>query len=124
MALLMSMFLFSLAGVPPFAGWFAKLTMFRAALDANTPGATVLGAIAAVSSVIAFFYYARVAREMWFHPVPEGIDATPDALAGRARTRRSASAASSCSWSACTRSSSPGSVSSPPAAEPPAGPHR
>jgi len=77
MALLMSIFLFSLAGVPPFAGWFAKLTMFRAALDANTPAATVLGAIAAVSSVIAFFYYARVAREMWFHPVPEGMDTTP-----------------------------------------------
>jgi NADH-quinone oxidoreductase subunit N len=76
-ALLMTMFLFSLAGVPPLAGWFAKLTMFRAALDANTPGATVLGAIAAVTSVIAFFYYARVAREMWFHPVPEGMDTTP-----------------------------------------------
>jgi NADH-quinone oxidoreductase subunit N len=77
MALLMSIFLFSLAGVPPFAGWFAKLTMFRAALDANTPAATVLGAIAAVTSVIAFFYYARVAREMWFHPVPDDIDVTP-----------------------------------------------
>jgi NADH-quinone oxidoreductase subunit N len=77
MALLMSIFLFSLAGVPPFAGWFAKLTMFRAALDANTPGATVLGAIAAVMSVVAFFYYARVAREMWFHPTPEGADTTP-----------------------------------------------
>jgi len=77
MALLMSIFLFSLAGVPPFAGWFAKLTMFRAALDANTPGATVLGAIAAVMSVVAFFYYARVAREMWFHPAPEGADTAP-----------------------------------------------
>ena len=60
MGLMMSVFLFSLAGVPPFAGWFAKFTMFRAALDANTPGATVLGAIAAVSSVVAFFYYVRV----------------------------------------------------------------
>ncbi len=77
MALLMSMFLFSLAGVPPFAGWFAKFTMFRAALDANTPAATILGAIAAVSSVIAFFYYARVAREIWFHPVNEGVDVSP-----------------------------------------------
>ncbi len=77
MALLMSIFMFSLAGIPPFAGWFAKLTMFRAALDANTPAATVLGAIAAVSSVIAFFYYARVAREMWFHPVPDGMETTP-----------------------------------------------
>ena len=77
MGLMMSMFLFSLAGVPPFAGWFAKFTMFRAALDANTPGATVLGAIAAVSSVIAFFYYVRVAREIWFHPAGEGVDTAP-----------------------------------------------
>ncbi len=77
MGLMMSMFLFSLAGVPPFAGWFAKFTMFRAALDANTPGATVLGAIAAVSSVVAFFYYVRVAREIWFHPAAEGVDTAP-----------------------------------------------
>ena len=77
MALMMSMFLFSLAGIPPFAGWFAKFTMFRAALDANTAAATVLGALAAVSSVVAFFYYARVAREIWFHPVAEGADAAP-----------------------------------------------
>jgi NADH-quinone oxidoreductase subunit N len=77
MALLMSIFLFSLAGIPPLAGWFAKLTMFRAALDANTPGATVLGALAAVATVVAFFYYARVAREMWFHPTPEGTDTAP-----------------------------------------------
>ncbi len=77
LALLMSIFLFSLAGVPPFAGWFAKFAMFRAVLDADTASAVVLGVIAAVSSVVAFFYYARVAREMWFHDVPEGIDATP-----------------------------------------------
>jgi NADH-quinone oxidoreductase subunit N len=37
----------------------------------------VLGVIAAVMSVVACFYYMRVVREMWFHPVPEGIDATP-----------------------------------------------
>jgi NADH-quinone oxidoreductase subunit N len=77
LGVMMSIFLFSLAGVPPFAGWFAKFVMFRAALDANTPGATILGAIAAVSSVIAFFYYARVAREIWFHPVAEGVDDSP-----------------------------------------------
>ena len=77
MAVIMSMFLFSLAGVPPFAGWFAKFTMFRAALDANTPAATILGAIAAVSSVIAFCYYARVARQIWFHPANEGVDVSP-----------------------------------------------
>ncbi len=77
LAVAMSMFLFSLAGIPPFAGWFAKFTMFRAAMVANNPWATVLAIIAAVSSVVAFFYYARVARAMWFHDAPEGADTAP-----------------------------------------------
>ena len=34
----MTIFLFSLAGIPPFAGWFAKFVMFRAVLDADTAG--------------------------------------------------------------------------------------
>ena len=73
LANLMSIFLFSLAGVPPLAGWFAKFVMFRAVLDAGTPGATVLGVIAAVNSVIAFFYYSAVVRQMWFQePGPRG----------------------------------------------------
>ena len=74
---LMSVFLLSLAGLPPLAGWFAKFVMFRSVLDAGTPGATVLGVIAAVMSVVAFFYYMRVVREIWFHPVPDGVDTTP-----------------------------------------------
>jgi NADH-quinone oxidoreductase subunit N len=77
MALLMTIFLFSLAGIPPLAGWFAKFAMFRAVLDADTASAVVLGVIAAVTSVIALFYYARVARGMWFHSVPEGVEPTP-----------------------------------------------
>jgi NADH-quinone oxidoreductase subunit N len=74
---LMTAFMLSLAGLPPLAGWFAKFVMFRSVLDAQTPAATVLGVIAAVTSVIAFFYYARVVREIWFHPVPDGIDPSP-----------------------------------------------
>jgi NADH-quinone oxidoreductase subunit N len=76
-ALVMSVFLLSLAGIPPLAGWFAKFVMFRSVLDAGTPGATVLGVIAAIMSVVAFFYYMRVVREMWFHQVPETLDAQP-----------------------------------------------
>ncbi|MGZ6946409.1 MAG: NADH-quinone oxidoreductase subunit N, partial [Acidimicrobiia bacterium] len=76
-AVLMSVFLLSLAGLPPLAGWFAKFVMFRSVLDAGTPGATVLGVIAAVMSVVAFFYYMRVVREMWFHPVPDSVDPVP-----------------------------------------------
>jgi NADH-quinone oxidoreductase subunit N len=85
-ALMFTMFLFSLAGVPPLAGWFAKFVMFRAVFDANTSAAVVLGVIAAVNSVIAFFYYAGVARRFWFDepaetdvahrvPLPVGLSA-------------------------------------------------
>ena len=86
LAILMSVFLFSLAGVPPLAGWYAKFMLFRAVLDAGTPWAIVLGVIAAVNSVIAFFYYSAVARQMWFkEPAIEGLAHRRDP--GRARRR-------------------------------------
>jgi NADH-quinone oxidoreductase subunit N len=76
LATLMTVFLFALAGIPPLGGWLAKFVMFRAVLDAGTPSAIVLGVIAAVNSVVALFYYASVAREMWMKPVPDE-DRTP-----------------------------------------------
>ena len=77
LAITLTIFLFSLAGIPPFAGWFAKFVMFRAVLDANSPSAVMLGVIAALGSVVAFFYYAGVARKMWFHdPAPEAAGHT------------------------------------------------
>jgi NADH-quinone oxidoreductase subunit N len=66
LAVILSFFLFSLAGIPPLAGWFAKFVMFRAVLDAHTSAAAIIGVIAAVNSVIALFYYAGIARQMWF----------------------------------------------------------
>jgi NADH-quinone oxidoreductase subunit N len=84
LAITMTIFLFSLAGIPPLAGWFAKFVLFRAVLDANSPSAVTLGVIAALGSVVALFYYAGVARKMWFHdPAPEaaaGPKAIPAAL--------------------------------------------
>lgn len=76
MALVMTAFIFALAGVPPFGGWFAKFMIFRAVLDSGTPAAIVLGVIAGVNSVIALYYYASIAVEMWMKPVPDG-DRTP-----------------------------------------------
>jgi NADH-quinone oxidoreductase subunit N len=76
LTLLMTAFMFSLAGIPPFGGWFAKLFMFSATLDAGTAPAITLAVIAGLNSVIALFYYASVAREMWMSPVPDG-DVTP-----------------------------------------------
>ncbi len=74
LAVIMSLFLASLAGIPPVAGWFAKFTMFRAAIDAGGGWGVTLAVIAGVNSVIAAFYYLNVVRMMWFRPAPEGAE--------------------------------------------------
>jgi NADH-quinone oxidoreductase subunit N len=76
LTVLMTIFVFSLAGIPPLGGWFAKLAIFQSALDAGTSNAVLLAVVAGVNSVIALFYYASIAREMWMRPVPDE-DRTP-----------------------------------------------
>ena len=73
----MSFFLFALAGIPPLGGWFAKFVIFRAAISPATFWGYALGVVIAVNSVIALVYYANVAKQMWFNPVPDDVDATP-----------------------------------------------
>ena len=76
-AVLMTIFLASLAGIPPLGGWIAKFNVFRAVLDAGTTAAYVLAVIGAVNTAIAAAYYLRVMRTMWMDPPPEGADTTP-----------------------------------------------
>jgi len=71
LTVLMTVFLFSLAGIPPLGGWFAKLVIIRAIGSSGTPAAWTLGAVLAVNSVVALYYYANIAREMWMRPVPD-----------------------------------------------------
>lgn len=71
---LMAIFFLSLAGIPPLAGWFAKLVMFRAVLfDFGNTWAIALAVIAAVNAVVAFFYYSKVVKAAWMDPVPETV---------------------------------------------------
>jgi NADH-quinone oxidoreductase subunit N len=72
----MTIFLFSLAGIPPLGGWYAKFGIFAALVAPNTAAGYVLAVVVGVNSVIALFYYARVAKVMWMDPVPDG-DETP-----------------------------------------------
>ncbi len=69
LAFLGMLFFFGLAGIPPLAGWFAKFVMFRVVLTAGSGWAVGLAVIAAVNSVIALYYYARVIKSMWMDPV-------------------------------------------------------
>jgi NADH-quinone oxidoreductase subunit N len=72
LAVLMTIFLFALAGIPPLGGWLAKFVVFQALADAGTSWAFVLAVVVAVNSVIALYYYANIAREMWMKPVYDG----------------------------------------------------
>jgi NADH-quinone oxidoreductase subunit N len=77
LAVLMTIFMASLAGIPIFAGWFAKFVMFRSIIDAGTGWGVTLAVIAALNSVIAFFYYFGVVRQMWFAEPADGSDRSP-----------------------------------------------
>jgi len=72
----MSVFLFSLAGIPPMGGWLAKWQVFSALLEGQTAAGISLAVVAAFNTVIAAFYYLNVAKQMWFMPAPDG-DTTP-----------------------------------------------
>jgi len=76
MALVMAVFMFSMAGVPPLAGFFGKLYVFLAAIQAHLYGLAVIGVL---TSVVAAFYYLRIVKLMYFDETPvESIDRQDD----------------------------------------------
>ncbi len=67
-AVCMGVFLFSLAGIPPLAGFVGKLYLFAAVLTIPTTIHIVMVAVAVVTSVMALFYYVRIIRAMFIDP--------------------------------------------------------
>lgn len=63
LAFAMTLFLLSLAGIPPLAGFIGKIFVFQAALQA---GYTVLAIIAILTSIVAAFYYVRLISVIYF----------------------------------------------------------
>ncbi len=74
-ALAMTVLMFSLAGVPPLAGFFGKYFMFLAAVKA---GLLPLAIIGVLSSVVAAFYYLRIIKVMYFDELVGALDPLPD----------------------------------------------
>jgi NADH-quinone oxidoreductase subunit N len=62
----MTVFMFSLAGVPPMVGFFAKLSVIQALVTTNVPFYIGLAVVAVVFSLIGAYYYLRVVKVMWF----------------------------------------------------------
>ncbi len=75
LALAMAIFLFSLTGIPPLAGFFGKLFVFQAAVDG---GFAWLAAVAMLNSAVAAYYYLRVTVAMYFEePTSETLAEGP-----------------------------------------------
>jgi NADH-quinone oxidoreductase subunit N len=71
LAAALAIFMFSLAGIPPLAGFFAKLYVFLAAIDAGLVALAVIGVLA---SVVGAFYYVRIVKVMYFDEAAEPFD--------------------------------------------------
>jgi NADH-quinone oxidoreductase subunit N len=70
MALFLTILMFSLAGIPPLAGFFAKYFVFLAAIQAELYTLAVIGVLA---SVVGAFYYIRIIKIMWFDEGEDGF---------------------------------------------------
>jgi NADH-quinone oxidoreductase subunit N len=63
MAIVLTALMFSMAGIPPLAGFFAKYFVFVAAIEAKLYALAVIGVL---SSVVGAYYYLRIVKLMWF----------------------------------------------------------
>jgi NADH-quinone oxidoreductase subunit N len=77
MAFAMALLLFSMAGIPPLAGFFAKFFVFLAAIKA---GLYVLAVIGVLASVVGGYYYLAIVKTMYFDEPAEGFVGMPAAL--------------------------------------------
>src|SRR5690606_36046294 len=71
MALAFRIFMFSLAGIPPLAGFFGKFYIFVAAINA---GLVPLAVIGLVTSVVGAYYYLRIVKIIYFDDAAEGFE--------------------------------------------------
>ena len=76
----MAVFMFSLAGIPPTVGFYAKLAVLQSLVSTNVGGYIWLAVVAVVLSLLGAYYYLRVVKVMYFdepvdtHPIEGGID--------------------------------------------------
>jgi len=74
LALAFAVFMFSMAGIPPLSGFFGKLYVFLAAVQA---GLWTLAIIGVLTSVVASYYYVRIVKVMYFDAPLPAFDRKP-----------------------------------------------
>jgi len=73
LAFTMMLAMFSLAGIPPFAGFFSKFFIFTGALSVGTTAIYVLVLIALINTIISLYYYLLVVKAMFISEEPSTI---------------------------------------------------
>ncbi len=89
MAAVMAIFMFSLAGLPPTVGFYAKLAVLQSLITTNSPLHLQLAIVAVLLSLIGAYYYLRIVKVMYFD---EPTDTTPVTAGGEARALLSVNA--------------------------------
>ncbi|MBV9347482.1 MAG: NADH-quinone oxidoreductase subunit N, partial [Pseudolabrys sp.] len=77
MAFMLAALLFSLAGIPPLAGFFAKFYVFLAAINA---GLYTLAVVGVLTSVVGAYYYLLIVKIMYFDEPARGFAPIPGSL--------------------------------------------
>ncbi len=70
----MALFMFSLAGIPPLVGFYAKFAVLQALVSTGVKGYVILAVVAVLLSLIGAYYYLRIVKTMFFD---EPADTTP-----------------------------------------------
>ncbi len=79
MAAVMTLFMFSLAGIPPLVGFYAKFAVLQALITTGDRHYIIVAIIAVLVSLVGAYYYLRVVKVMWFdEPKTAGLLDTPD----------------------------------------------
>ena len=76
MAFALTVLMFSLAGIPPTAGFWAKWYVFGAAVGTGDTSLIQLAVLGVVASVVGAFYYLRIVKIMWFDDPAEQFEPT------------------------------------------------
>ena len=76
----MAIFMFSLAGIPPTVGFYAKLSVLQALVSTNVPGYIYLAVLAVLLSLVGAYYYLRLVKVMFFDEPTDlhAIDSTAE----------------------------------------------
>jgi NADH-quinone oxidoreductase subunit N len=80
----MTIFMFSLAGIPPLVGFYAKFAVLQALVTTGMTTYIVVAVVAVLLSLIGAYYYLRVVKVMWFDEPADAAPVAPvegDALA-------------------------------------------